>query len=260
MKSSDYQAEFTTVWSFPRRGAWATHNPGYRGNFAPQVPRNLIEMYSQKGDCVLDPMVGAGTTLIEAKLLGRHALGIDINPDAIKLSESALRFRHHPQTKQKLKTADARDLSFLKDNSFDLIVTHPPYMNIIKYSQGRIEGDLSNISSLPKFCDQMQKVAAELFRVLKPDRFCAILVGDTRKGRHFVPLAFNVMQRFLKAGFVLKEDIIKIQHNCTTTERWRAKAARDGFYLIMHEHLFVFRKPTPQEDLSRIKYSTLPNP
>jgi len=103
--------------------------------------------------------------------------------------------------------ADARDLSFLKDDSFDLIITHPPYMDIIKYSEGKIPADLSNISSLPKFCDEIEKVAKELFRVLKPDRYCAILIGDTRKGRHFVPLAFNVMQRFLKVGFILKEDI-----------------------------------------------------
>jgi DNA modification methylase len=103
----------------------------------------------------------------------------------------------------------------------------------------------------------MEKVAAELFRILKPDKFCAILVGDTRKGRHFVPLAFNVMQRFLKVGFVLKEDIIKVQHNCSTTSRWKSKALKDKFYLIMHEHLFVFRKPTPNEDLSRIRYSTI---
>ncbi len=259
-EGNEYTPEFTTVWSFPQRGAWATHNSSYRGNFAPQVPRNLIEMYSKKGDSILDPMVGAGTTLIEAKLLGRCALGIDINPDAVKLSEKSLQFKHHPQTKQKVKLADARELSFLKDNSFDLIVTHPPYMNIIKYSQGHIEGDLSNISSLPKFCDEMEKVASELFRVLKPDKFCAILVGDTRKGRHFVPLAFNVMQRFLKAGFVLKEDIIKVQHNCTTTGKWKSKALKDKFYLIMHEHLFVFRKPTPQEDLSRIRYSTVLSP
>jgi DNA modification methylase len=255
LEDSPYKPEFTTVWSFPQRGAWATHNPAYRGNFAPQVPRNLIEMYSQKGDSILDPMVGAGTTLVEAKLLARQALGIDINPDAIKLSEAALRFKHYPETKQQVRLGDARDLSFLADNSFDLIITHPPYMNIIKYSQGRIEGDLSNISSLPKFCDEMQKVAAELFRVLKPDKFCAILVGDTRKGRHFVPLAYNVMQRFLKAGLVLKEDIIKVQHNCSSTDRWRAKALRDKFYLIMHEHLFVFRKPRTGEDLSRIRDS-----
>jgi len=96
---------------------------------------------------------------------------------------------------------------------------------------------------------------AELFRVLKCDKYCAILIGDTRRGRHFVPLAFNVMKRFLKVGFVLKEDIVKVQHNCTMTQRWRAKARQGGFYLIMHEHLFVFRKPKENEDLSRIRYS-----
>jgi DNA modification methylase len=130
-------------------------------------------------------------------------------------------------------------------------------MNIIKYSDGKIAGDLSNIGSLPKFCDEIEKAAKELYRVLKPDRYCAILIGDARKGKHFVPLAFNVMQRFLKVGFVLKEDIIKIQHNCTTTERWRTKALQDKFYLIMHEHLFVFRKPKTSEKLSRIKNSTV---
>ena len=72
--------QYTTVWSFPQRGNWATHNPSYRGNFAPQIPRNIIEMYSEKGDMLLDPMAGGGTTLIEAKLLCRDALGIDINP------------------------------------------------------------------------------------------------------------------------------------------------------------------------------------
>jgi len=72
-----------------------------------------------------------------------------------------------------------------------------------------------------------------------------------------VPLAFSVMQRFLKVGFVLKEDIIKIQHNCTMTGRWRPKALKGGFYLIMHEHLFVFRKPRPGEDLSRVRYSRI---
>jgi DNA modification methylase len=122
---------------------------------------------------------------------------------------------------------------------------------------GKIPADLSNISILPKFCDEVEIVAKELLRVLKPDKYCAILIGDTRKGKHFVPLAFNVMQRFLKVGFVLKEDIIKVQHNCATTERWRAKARQDRFYLIMHEHLFVFRKPKMAEDLAGIKFSTL---
>lgn len=252
---TEYQAECTTVWSFPERGNWATHNPTYRGNFAPQIPRNIIEMYSEKGDNVLDAMVGGGTTLIEAKLLCRNALGIDINPEALKRCEDALKFNHQPLSTQKLKLGDARNLSFLADNSFDLIVTHPPYLNIIKYSDGKIEGDLSNIASMPQFCDEIEKVASELFRVLKPNKYCAILIGDTRKGRHYVPLSMYVLQRFLKVGFVLKEDIVKVQHNCAATRRWQSKALRDKFYLIMHEHLFVFRKPCQNENISRIKYS-----
>ena len=251
------QSEYTTVWSFPQRGSWATHAPGYRGNFAPQIARNIIEMYSQKGDSILDPMVGGGTTLIEAKLLARNALGLDINPDAVNLTSEALKFNHHPPTKQKTQLGDARDLSFLKDESIDLVITHPPYMNIIKYSEGKIPEDLSNIGSLPKFCDAIETIAAELFRVLKQDKYCAILIGDTRRGRHYVPLAFNVMQRFLKAGFVLKEDIVKVQHNCSQTQRWRWKAKKDKFYLIMHEHLFIFRKPQTNENLTRIRYSRL---
>ncbi|MFH1717784.1 MAG: DNA methyltransferase [Planctomycetota bacterium] len=253
--SPDYTSEYTTVWSFPERGSWATHSPKYRGNFAPQIARNIIEMYSRQGDRVLDPMVGAGTTLIEAKLLARDALGLDINPKAVELAKAALRFRHHPESSQEVRTGDARDLSDLADESFDLVLTHPPYMNIVRYSEGAIDADLSNIGSLPKFCDEIERVAVELFRVLKPDKHCAILIGDTRRGRHYVPLAFRVMQRFLRVGFVLKEDIVKVQHHCKYTERWRPKAKQGGFYLIMHEHLFVFRKPAAGEDLSRLRYS-----
>ena len=253
---NDYKPEFTTVWSFPERGNWATHNANYRGNFAPQIARNIIEMYSQRGDTVLDPMVGGGTTLIEAKLLVRNAIGLDINPKAIEITKEALKFNHHPASKQIVKTGDARDLSFIENNSVDLILTHPPYMNIIKYSDKQIDGDLSNIGSMPIFCDEIEKVAKELYRVLKPDKFCAILIGDTRKSRHFVPLAFNVMQQFLKVGFILKEDIVKVQHNCSSTSRWVHKAQKDKFYLIMHEHLFVFRKAKNDEDLGKLKYSS----
>jgi len=54
----------TTVWSFPKRGSWATHRGDYRGNWPPQMARALILMYTEPGDTVLDPMVGSGTTCI----------------------------------------------------------------------------------------------------------------------------------------------------------------------------------------------------
>lgn len=59
----------------------------------------------------------------------------------------------------------------------------------------------------------------------------------------YIPLAFRVMHRFLSAGFILKEDIIKVKHNCRATGFWVKKSRLNNFLLIMHEHLFVFRKP-----------------
>lgn len=251
----NFTKEITTAWSFPERGNWATHNPKYRGNFAPQIPRNLILKYSKEGDFILDPMVGSGTTLIEAKLLHRNADGLDINPEAVEISKKALEFSFETKSTQNVFIGDVRNLKNYKDNSIDLIITHPPYLNIVQYSKNTIEEDLSSISSIPKFFNEIGIAAKELYRVLKEDHYCAILIGDTRKAQHYIPLSFYLLQTFLKTGFVLKEEIIKAQHNCVYSKRWIKSAEKYNFYLIMHEHLFVFRKPREDENKSKIKYS-----
>ena len=107
----------------------------------------------------------------------------------------------------------------LNDCSVDLVITHPPYLNIIKYSQEKIVEDLSSSGSMKKFLTDIELIANELFRVLKPNKYCAILIGDTRKAQHYVPLSFFVLEKFLKAGFILKEDIIKAQHNCEFSKK-----------------------------------------
>ena len=133
-------------------------------------------------------------------------------------------------------------MDFIKDNEIDFILTHPPYADIIKYSDGKIGDDLSNIHDIDKFCDELELVAKELYRVLKKDHFCAILMGDTRRNTMYQPLAYQVMERFLKTGFQLKEDIIKKQHNCKATGFWVNRSKESNFLLIMHEHLFIFKK------------------
>ena len=56
--------------------------------------------------------------------------------------------------------------------------------------------------------EEMSKVAKEGFRVLKPGKHCAMLIEDTRRHRHYIPVSFRVMQVFLEAGFILKEDVV----------------------------------------------------
>jgi len=255
----DFELENTSVWAFPTRGSWATHSGNYRGNWAPQIPRNIILRYSEPGDIVLDQMVGSGTTLVECVLTGRNGVGIDISSKAIEITRNNLEFDKDEKRKVKIKTgiADARNLKFLKDNTIDLAVMHPPYANMIRYKKGEIKGDLSDISSIEKFCKEMGKVAKESYRVLKPDKYCAILIGDTRRKQHYVPLAFRVMREFLKAGFILKEDVIKEQFNCKGTGMWTGSAKKYNFLLIMHEHLFVFRKPRDQIEKELYKESSI---
>ena len=95
-----FRAERTTVWDFPVRGDWATHKGDYRGNFAPQIARNVILNYCAEGELVLDPMVGSGTTLIEARLLNRNGLGLDCNDKAVAISRERIHFEVENASKQ----------------------------------------------------------------------------------------------------------------------------------------------------------------
>jgi len=250
----DFKEEHTTVWSFKQRGNWATHSGEYRGNWSPYIPRNVILKYSKPGELVLDYFCGAGTTAVEAKLLGRRCIAFDINDRAIKLAKDNVNFDIIPQQlklmeendhlqiyEPELSVGDARNLLFLPDNSIDLICSHPPYANIIHYTDSK-KGDLSFLD-IDDFLKEMDKVAKESFRVLKPGRQCAVLIGDTRRERHVIPMGFKLINVYLDAGFKLRELVIKRQHNCKTTGFWYANSVKYNFLLLAHEYLPIFEKP-----------------
>ena len=233
---NSFNEEVTSVWSFKERGEWATHKGDYPGNCSPYVVKNLLIKYSNKNDIVLDQFVGSGTTIIESLLLNRKTIGIDINDKALNITKSRIK---DIGGKYKLIRGDATKLK-LKNKSIDFICTHPPYMDIIKYSNG-IRGDISLLSG-EEFYNSIKLVAKESFRVLKEKCYCAILIGDVRKNGLIVPVGFNVMELFLNEGFLLKEIIIKEQHNCKSTDKWIDIAKKRNFLLIQHEYIFVFKK------------------
>ena len=239
----NFEQECSTVWSFPRRWNRASHNSKYRWNWTPEVVRNLILRYSMQWDFLLDPMIWGWTTAIECKLLNRNLLCYDINPKAIELTKESINFESENNPKIQILLHDAtKKNQNLKDESIDFVLMHPPYADIIKYSDWKIKEDISNIHDLDKFCNEIEKIAIESLRVLKHWKYCAVLMWDTRRNKMYQPLAFKVMERFLKTWFTLKEDIIKVQHNCKATWFWVNKSKEANFLLIMHEHLFIFQK------------------
>lgn len=239
LQPENFEIETNTVWAFPNRGKWATHDAKYRGNWSPYIPRNVILRYSNEGDAVLDQFVGGGTTAVEAKLTYRNFIGVDINPEAVELSQRKCNFEFETPYSTNITLGDARKLD-LPDESIDLICTHPPYADIIQYSEN-VEGDLS-LLNMKAFMPEIHKVAEEAYRVLKKDKYCAILMGDTRKNGMVQPLAFETMTMFKLAGFKLKEIIIKEQHNCRATGYWKTNSIKYNFLLLAHEYLFVFKK------------------
>lgn len=64
-----------SLWIIDKRDSTGVHTAGYWGNFIPQIPNQMLKRYTKKGEWVLDPFVGCGTTLIESQALATYAIG-----------------------------------------------------------------------------------------------------------------------------------------------------------------------------------------
>ena len=133
-----FNLETTSIWSFKDRGDWSTHKGDYPGNCSPRVVRNLLLKYTKENDIVLDQFVGSGTTAIESLLLDRRVIGIDINERAIEITLERIK---NLEGSRNIILGNAEILEF-PNNSIDFICTHPPYLDIIKYSKNT-KGDIS---------------------------------------------------------------------------------------------------------------------
>jgi DNA modification methylase len=247
----DFHLEDSTVWAFSNRGDWANHTRDYPGNWTPHVPRNLILRYSEPKDTVLDAFVGGGTTLIECLLLQRNGIGVDINPVAVEITQRRIRGLRHEAAKKGFRlhrarvnavVGDARKLSFLKSGSVDFICTHPPYLNQITYTQSQFD-DLSRIRSPREFLDQFRRVATEFRRVLKPNHYCAIMIGDARQENRLIPLGFRVLDIFEREQFLTEQIFIKKELRASTDQFYRNKL---DYPRIAHEYVLVFRRPAAE--------------
>lgn len=252
----DFGLQKTTVWDFPSRGDWSVHQSDYRGNWPPQLARNLILSYTKKGDWVADLFAGGGTTLIECWLTGRKSVGLDIRDFAIKTTNARL---DEMDSKSKneteiilnsmrpiVKKHDSRqcDQAFeqigLVKNSISLICAHPPYLDALRYTEAA-EGDLSRLSDETLFVSAMHQVFASAKPWLKPGGIFALLVGDIRRKGKLIPLGFLLKNAFVECGYELREIIIKTQNQDQSSNLW----ANNGNlkFRIAHEYLLVFSNP-----------------
>lgn len=240
-----------SLWIFDKRDSSGTHKADYWGNFIPQIPNQLFRRFTKKGDWILDPFLGSGTTLIECKRLGRNGFGVELNPKVAKSTESTIKKEKNPfRVTTKILNGNSANIEFgpelkkLKVKSFQFLIMHPPYWDIIKFSNK--EDDLSNAYSAQDFLYRFEEVVENTCSFLEKGKFCAVVIGDKYSAGEWLPLGFYVMQVMLKKGLKLKSTIVK-NFDQTAAKRnqkelWRYRALAGGFYIFKHEYIFLFQK------------------
>lgn len=240
-----------SLWILNKRDSSGVHHAGYWGNFIPQIPNQLLRRYTKKGDWILDPFLGSGTTLIEAQRLGRNSVGIELSKKVIDQAQKLIAKEDNPHN-VKLEFINDNSaavnfrklLSDLNIKSFQFQIFHPPYWDIIKFSDN--DSDLSNANSIDEFLQGFGKVLDNTLPYLERKRFAAVVISDKYSDGEWIPLGFYVMQEFLKRGMILKSAIVKNFEETTAKrnqkELWRYRALAGGFYVFKHEYIFIFQK------------------
>jgi len=240
-----------SLWIFDKRDTSGAHLAWYWGNFIPQIPRQMMLRYTKQGEWVLDPFVGSGTTLIECRRLGRNGIGIELNHEVAERAKDLVNRepnKHNVITE--IITGDSTVLDFKQllekkgIKKVQLLIMHPPYYDIIKFSND--PRDLSNCNSVEEFLKMFRKVIENTYDVLEKKRYFALVIGDKYSKGEWIPLGFYTLQEVLKVGYKLKSIIVKnfeeTRGKRNQKELWRYRALVGGFYVFKHEYILLFKK------------------
>lgn len=204
-----------SVVSYPDRGPWG--NAAYRGNCSGYLVKDLILRFNCKS--VFDPAEGGGTVR-------------DVVAGINKCLQKDIEY-------------EGRDLKGgwdiltgeLPEKQFDLVFYHPPYWDIVRYSDN--PNDLSNSPTLEDFEHKLSRSVQRLFQTVKPGGIMAVLIGDKRKDGRYYPLFRSLLTN--DSIGQPKAIIIKLQHNCRS-DSIRYQARSPFLIPIRHEYCLIYQK------------------
>lgn len=217
--------EATTLWDFPQQNYGDTRkgDNNFNGVTPAALIWNLLQRYTKSGDLIIDPMCGSGTTIDVAMEENRRVIGLDLTPRREDIIE-----------------ADARNIP-IQDNSADLVFVDPPYSNNIKYSEHpKCLGKIS--CETQEYFDELDKIAYEVHRILKPNKITAWLIGDQWRRGKLVPTGFKLFEKLCQ--YFQPVDIICVvrRNQRSNTALWHYRARKSNFFLRGFKYLFIMRK------------------
>ena len=252
LKTTDVNVE--SLWLIDKRDNSGKHENNYHGNFVPQIPYQLIKRYTSEGDTVLELFAGSGTTLYECEKLNRNYIGFDINDKMIAhiyqkmIDTTNIDFIVNNCDVCNTEKMQAMIVQFLqkeKKSNVDFLIAHPPYMNIVKFTEK--SEDLSNITDLNIFIEKFTLAMKNALAYLEKNKYFAVVIGDVYKKSEVVPLGFYVMnaikQHFkVKLKGIIVKNIEGNRGKIGSQGIWKYRALQSDYFLFKHEYIFVFKK------------------
>lgn len=223
--------------------SWFIHNPPPRkrgvlvhpAKFPETMAGEFIEFFTKKGQNVLDPMAGTGSTIVAALRSGRNAYGIELNPKYAEIAEEIVQAEKTSlgesatDLNAEIIQGDAAQAERFKLPVMDYILTSPPYWDMLHAKGAETQKkrrtssnldvfysddpkDVGNIHDYEKFIEQLVSIYAGLKPILRERAYMTIIVKNIKKGGKIYPLAWD-LGRELGKFFTLKDEKIWLQDN-----------------------------------------------
>jgi len=227
------------VWEFEYEERDFEAKDNHPAVFPIALPKKVINLFTHKGELVIDPFVGAGSTLVAAQDTQRNAIGFDLKKDYVDYANQRLNQKsfkdYEESTKQKAICDNALNIpDYLEKNSVQLSVTSPPYANMLdrKMKNKSRRGDkrknenyLENLQYSDKkddlgtmevedYIDELKNIYENLFPAMRKKSHVVINVNDlwTDENRRIL-IPSNIIEALEDIGYVFKNIIIWDRRN-----------------------------------------------
>lgn len=207
--------------------SWFIHNPPPRklgeilhpAKFPETMIAEFIEFFTKRGQVVLDPLLGTGTTLVACDMTGRIGIGIELEEQWAKIAKT--------RTKQTIIIGDSRNLDKMNLPQVDFVITSPPYWNQLKRASMRQKEraeigipteysedkrNIGNIDGYMAFIEEQKKIFDKVYDLVKPGGYLVIITNNVFFGGRLYPLAFDTAISLSRSGkWILKDEKIWLQ-------------------------------------------------
>jgi len=217
--------EAYTTWDFPTQSAGHPDagDASFNGVTPAGCAANIVRRYTAPGELVVDPMAGSGTIGDVARALGRRAVSFDLAPR-----------RPH------ILRADARSWPLLAQTAALAVIDSPYSDNVVYSPDSRCLGRISCRDA--RFYEEMEKVASEAHRVLRPGGILGWIIADEYRGGVYTPVGFRLLN-LLEQRFEPIDTIVLVRHHDrSASPMWEHRARRFNFFLRGFKFLFILRK------------------